>query len=127
MNYLNPRGFTVIGCDIAPNRSDVIECPAWSMPFADKQFDVTYSTDVLEHFPTDLVDIAIAEILRVTKHKSIHVVATFDHVRNGEVLHKSVYPIEWWKEKFAKLNTQGIELVIKDREPFLKEMGSNAV
>lgn len=116
---LKAKGYEVIGTDIYSTREDIVECPAWALPFGDESFDVSFSTDVLEHLPTESVDDAIKEILRVTKRKSIHVIACWGDVRNGEVLHKTVMPIKWWQEKFAQLNTQGKELIVIDRDRFL--------
>lgn len=115
---LRDKGFNVIGSDIFSNSEDIIECPAWELPFEDGRFDITFSTDVLEHLPTEMVDKAILEILRVTKKKSVHIIATFADIRMGEVVHKTVRPIEWWQDRFLALNSNK-ELIILDREKFL--------
>lgn len=115
---LREKGYDVIGTDIYSTNPDIVECPAWDLPFKDGEFDVTFSTDVLEHLPTEMVDKAISEILRVTNSKSIHIIATFLDMRLNEVVHKTVRPIEWWQEKFNSLNSNK-QLLVLDREKFL--------
>lgn len=115
---LRAKGLNVTGSDIYSTRSEIVECSAWDLPFKDGEFNVTFSTDVLEHLPTEMVDKAISEILRVTSRQSIHIIATFLDIRLGEVVHKTVNPIEWWVKKFDSLNTNK-QLLILDREKFL--------
>lgn len=113
------EGVNVTGTDIYSTRSEIIECPAWELPFADNSFDLTFSTDVLEHLPTDMVQKSIVEILRVTNRKSIHIIACWEDVRDGEVLHKTVRKIYWWNDLFSILNKDKKELIIMDRDQFI--------
>lgn len=112
-------GHTAVGCDIVKQHDDTIEACAWDLPFEDNQFDVTYSTDVFEHFPTSKVEDAIRETLRVTSRKSIHVIATFKAQHHEATLHKTVRHIEWWREQFHRLNDKNIELAIIDTNVIL--------
>lgn len=96
------------------------EAPVWQMPFKDDEYDYTFSTDVLEHLPTEMVDASIQEIYRVTREKTFHCIATFPHEVDGVDLHLTVRPIEWWKERFAWWNRKGIETTIVSRDEFLK-------
>jgi len=116
---LEAIGIKATGTDIYSTNSSIIECPADNIPFGDDFFDVSFSTDVLEHIPTSLVDDSIREILRVTSRLSIHVIACWGDERDGIVLHKTVQKIAWWKDKFNSLNTENKELVIIDRDAFL--------
>ncbi len=103
---LREAGVDCMGVDISlegvpHGLHGVFGAPIWDMPFDDGQFDYTVSTDVLEHVPTNKIPKAIREIFRVTKRKTFHVVALFDGIRNGVVLHMTVKPIGWWIDKFA--------------------------
>jgi SAM-dependent methyltransferase len=95
----------------------------WKLPYKDKQFDFTFSTDVLEHMPTDKVNDTIKEILRVTKYGTFHCIAIFADVRHigGKdiVLHHTVQKIEWWRKAFDELNKNKIKIELIDREEFL--------
>ena len=100
---------------------------AWDMPFGDGEFGATISTDFLEHLPEKKVGAAIAEIVRVTRHKTLHVVATFPD--EAEVdgrtvqLHKTVRPVEWWRARFEEAaKGRSIRIEIIDRKDFLGEV-----
>lgn len=118
MNGLIKERHDVTGSDVYSMNQSIIEFPAWDIPFQDNHFDVTFSTDVLEHIPTEMVKPSIIEILRVTKRKSIHVIACWEDMKDGEVLHKTVMKIPMWIELFNSIN-QGKELMIIDRDDFI--------
>ncbi len=98
---------------------DVFGAPVWDMPFEDDQFDYSVSTDVLEHVPTEMIPKAIKEIYRVTKRKTFHVVALFDGIRNGVVLHMTVKPIEWWMAQFDAIKSDGLDVLVVHRDLFM--------
>lgn len=79
------------------------ENPVWRTGFRKKAFDVSFSTDVLEHVPMELVPLAIQEIDRVTGGLTLHHIATFDdHEYFGERVHLTVMPIGWWMDQFKE-------------------------
>ena len=96
----------------------LVEAPAWDMPFKDGQFDVVFSSDVLEHLPCDLVSDTFREMARVASKAQFHVIATFPHEIGGQVLHKTVAPIDWWKFRAARASA-GVETTLFDRTEFL--------
>ena len=123
---LREAGVDCLGVDISlagvpHGLHGVFGAPVWDMPFDDDQFDYTASTDVLEHVPTDMIPKAIKEIFRVTKRKTFNVVALFDGIRNGVILHMTVKPIEWWIDQFAAVQKgNGREdAVVMTRDMFL--------
>lgn len=107
------------GCDITLAGTSLLkeqtpffkECPAWQMPYQDKEFDFTFSTDVLEHIPPEMIPYTLKEINRVTRRKTIHQIACkyMAPVNNFNV-HLSVHPISWWKEQFEKYMTCDYEI-----------------
>ena len=96
------------------------EAPLDTLPYNNKEFDFTFSVDVLEHIPPELVEATIREILRVTKTKTYHCIATFPDNRRGYSFHPSCHPITWWAEQFKKYNTKGVEVELIDRTTFLQ-------
>jgi len=123
VKMLRERGFDVKGVDITleaiKEKEGFYEAPLWRLPFKDNEFDLTISTDVLEHLPTDLVNKAIEEIFRITKIKTFHCIATFMDTRDDVILHQTVKPIKWWRERFERLNAKKLDLKVVDRKDFL--------
>lgn len=121
---LRAMGVKATGVDItlrglAKPMPGMFEAPVWDLPFDDGQFDCTVSTDVLEHIPTDMIPAAIKEIYRVTKKRTFHVVALFDGIRNGVVLHMTVKPIEWWVRQFEQNKRDGVDTRVISRKEFM--------
>ena len=84
-------------------KNSFTEAPAWAIPFADRYFDFTFSSDVMEHLPPETVEASIKEIYRVTRVHTLHIIAETEntHYLNS---HLTVHPITWWVEEFAKHN-----------------------
>lgn len=128
VEVLISKGLEVQGVDITlaglvENRNGhYTEAALWDMPFGDRDFDMTYSTDVLEHLPPDKVAAAIKEILRVTRRVTVHVIATFPCPMYGQELHLTQQPIAWWQEEFGKAAEEGLyrgKYVVVDRKDFM--------
>ena len=130
VRHLRERGYRCLGIDItldgARKKDDTgklsstvgfTEAPLWETPFHNNQFEYTFSTDVLEHIPPDMVEATIKEIYRITRVETFLVISTIDDV-NYENLHKTIKPISWWKEQFAKLNFKAVDTHIVDPETF---------
>ncbi len=132
------KGHKCVGLDITlagirGDKSSFIEAPVWRMPFKDNQFDFTFSTDVMEHLPPELVEPAIKEICRITRYKTFHCIANFPDQRNGIELHLTQQPIEWWKTVFLLNNinfefcfSKRLAVIIINRKDFLKEVKHGA-
>jgi len=97
----------------------VIEAPIWNIPVKDKSVDFTFSTDVLEHLPPELVIKSIKEIYRITKLKTYHCIANFSHRLNGQEMHLTIRPVEWWIKHFSDCNKDNIDTRVEDRKDFL--------
>jgi len=107
--------------NFAPKIENYYEVPIWETPFKDNEFDFVLSSDVLEHIPPNLVDKSIQEIIRITKSKMFHCIATFKDNRMKYEFHLTVQPIEWWINKFREFNNKNLEIEIVDRKLFLKQ------
>ena len=106
-----------VGLDIVteqcPGGRVVYAGEAWTMPFADKQFDFTLSTDVLEHIPPDYITQTLYEIARVTKRATYHYISTWPAVTTyeGKQVHLTVRDADWWRAMFKEYC--GVEHVLK--------------
>jgi SAM-dependent methyltransferase len=104
-NKLIMAGYDVIPTDITLKGfkyaiPGAIECPVWELPFPNGIFDVTYSTDVLEHVPPNRIRTALVELRRVSKPDAwhFHQVATFPM---GDE-HLTVLDIIMWNKLFMQ-------------------------
>lgn len=106
------------GVDPSAFSKRFIEAPLWALPFKDNEFDYTFSADVLEHIPPELVPDVIAEIYRITNKQTLHVVSTQpSSLEDG--LHLTVKPVNWWRGMFNRRNVNGIKCLIVDCAEFL--------
>ena len=77
-------------------------------PFKDKEFDLTFSIDFLEHIPEDKVDDVIREMARVSK-RGYHGIHTSDNPykpikEDIDITHVTMKPLDWWKDKFKDVD-----------------------
>lgn len=107
--------------DYSIDLTNIYECPIWNTPFADDEFDLTYSSDVLEHIPSEYLEQSIQEIYRITKFKTFHNIATFPDSRKGFVFHLSIFEIEKWRKLFEEFRSKNIDVELIDRTDFLKK------
>jgi len=95
----------------------LIEGSIWDMPFKKNEFDVSFSTTLLEHIPEEMVNQTIKEILKVTKEKTIHYIDTKQPQNQfGYKVHMTIKPVRWWINKFAEFNDKKIKVIIKDKK-----------
>lgn len=122
---LRESGCTCDGIDITlaglkgDFRPSLIEATLWKMPFRDDVYDYTFSTDVLEHIPEEMVEVSIKEIIRITKLRTFHCIAQFSHKRYDIELHQTIKPVDWWYKIFEKYNAKRVPVKIIDRWDFL--------
>ena len=69
--------------------------------FADRQFDLTYSTEVLEHIPADICDQVIEGISRVTA-RYIFMTISLRPSSDNNRYHCTLRPRSWWESLFTK-------------------------
>lgn len=81
------------------------------LPFEDNQFDLVFSSDVMEHIPLFDIEASIAELIRVCK-KHLVLTINLDHPYE---YHPSILPSEEWVERFLSSGK------LKDRQQ--KEQG----
>jgi ubiquinone/menaquinone biosynthesis C-methylase UbiE len=83
-------------------------------PFDDKKFDLCFSVAVLEHIPEDKIDVAIAEMVRVSK-RGMHGITFEKTSQDTDATHCNMHPKEWWVERFAKVDAN-YKVDIVDKE-----------
>lgn len=77
------------------------------LPCKTNEFDAVTAFDVLEHLPPDAVDTAIKELSRVARRRMVFTIAhnaMHHNGPNGEPLHLTLKPLEWWHEKIKSLS-----------------------
>lgn len=73
-----------------------------ALPFADNEFDIVTSFDVLEHLEPEDIDNAISEICRVAKSLVMIAVSPVPCPHLGYELHRTIKSNDWWKKKLAE-------------------------
>lgn len=91
--------------DFANNCRDSEDLPfvlADLTQFMDLSADVGYCTDVMEHIPTKDVPAVIINIMECVDSAFFQISLVPDNLGAliGQPLHLSVYPVEWWLDKF---------------------------
>ncbi len=123
VRHLRDRGYKCLGVDITligvgKDKKGFFEAPLWKTPFRDNEFDYTFSTDVLEHIPTDMIEATIKEIYRITRVETFHCISIVDDPNYPNV-HLTIKPIDWWKTQFKKFNKTQVDTNIVNPEEFL--------
>eukprot|EP00899_Mesostigma_viride_P023225 jgi/Mesvir1/4087/Mv24198-RA.1 len=79
-----------------------------NLPYADNQFDMVMSSDVLEHIHPEEADKVISELVRVTRRHLFLSISLKGHTKstaeNNDEAHRHTMlrPREWWHAKFAQ-------------------------
>ena len=78
-----------------------------SLPFPDDTFDLVVAIEVLEHIPLELVEPALRELWRVSRH---HVFVTVQNTTAAkpseffaDLTHMSMKPLAWWQDQFTRV------------------------
>jgi glycosyltransferase involved in cell wall biosynthesis/2-polyprenyl-3-methyl-5-hydroxy-6-metoxy-1,4-benzoquinol methylase len=76
------------------------------LPFPDDTFDLIVAIEVLEHIPIELVEPALRELWRVSRHQ---VFVTVQNTTAAEpahffadLTHVSMKPLAWWRDQFTR-------------------------
>jgi len=121
------RGVDITLEGVVRHNPDVIEnimnAPAWLMPYNDKHFDHVVCIDVLQHLPLLKIHDALTEMFRVTTKRLTVIVSTTPCEREGFCLHRTVNPVEWWQQTVlaAVPPNENYEIIVMSSESFLKD------
>lgn len=98
-------GVRAEGVDFAFDEAD-IKAPMHELPLADNCADVVTAFDSLEHLLPDEVDAVLDEVARILKPGGTFIASICyrpSRIKvNGEGLHPTVEPEEWWIAKLAR-------------------------
>ena len=114
----NAYGLDITLAGVDGDKKRFIQAPMWDMPCKDKEFDCTFSVDVMEHIRPEVMDKVIDEIFRITRSYTFHVICTRPSEYESS-LHPTVRSIDWWKKTFQQHNKRNIKCIIMDSEEFL--------
>jgi SAM-dependent methyltransferase len=115
LRFFEARGFEAAGVDISAYAVDRLRAQGKVVhqaaldsltQFRDREFDIGFSNDVLEHVPEHLVEESLAEMSRVCSRflfVSICPVPSRNRSREGDNLHLTVRPKAWWEERMSRL------------------------
>lgn len=113
--YFDRKGFRSAGVDISRYAVDRLKERGYACHWAsldaltgipDKAFEYGFSNDVLEHLPEPCLDGAFSEMARVCTRSlflSICPVPSRNKSKEGDNLHLTVRPKEWWEGKLARI------------------------
>ena len=104
---------------------DVTKTP-W--PFKDKEFDLCFSKDFMEHLPEDKLQDVIKEMARVSK-RGLHGITFADHpFARDDPTHLTLRSKEWWENLFkSTVPDYPVEIIDKEemeREPNIAKYAS---
>lgn len=120
---LRERGWDCTGVDITLGGVTGSTCgfvlnSVWNMDkLRDKNFDFSFSFDVMEHIPSGYKQKSIEEIYRVTLCETFHSICTRKSLYELD-LHKTVQKILSWKRDFDAYNKMNVPTFIIDSENF---------
>jgi len=76
------------------------------LPFEDMSYDLAICQDVMEHIPMNRVDRVLREMFRAAS--AVMLVIDCKEARlsgpNGEKLHCTIQPVDWWRDRIRKLS-----------------------
>ena len=103
VKHLLEKGIDAYGCDIShwceQKANELIpgrytRCPAWQLPFENKQFDLLYCEGTLEHIPESKINIVMSEFYRVAQRRLLYISFTGDAPG-----HVCMHDVFWWMAK----------------------------
>ncbi len=106
---LNDLGIYAVGIDISelaisrcPMKTNLLCTPVWQLPFKDKEFDLAFSSGMLEHIPKDKLQDSINEIIRVSNRGLIGVSCIDDKTthRGDDSTHEIELTKKGWQDLF---------------------------
>lgn len=86
------------------------------IPFGDNSFDITFSSEVLEHIHEEDIPKVISELYRVTKQK-VFLTISLRPSSNFNKYHVTLKSRSWWENKFKEA---GFKILKKDIYKFQK-------
>ncbi|KAK3238500.1 hypothetical protein CYMTET_51493 [Cymbomonas tetramitiformis] len=117
-------------CEDLVESGKVKQGPLQAIPFQDDEFDLVFTSEVLEHVPEDDVDAAVAELVRVSKG---HIFGTIS-LRRSKMdpeppeqprVHLTVRSRQWWDKAFAKYGCVPNQFVLRRAQRRMRRLTDN--
>uniref|UniRef100_A0A7R9XNI0 Methyltransferase type 11 domain-containing protein n=1 Tax=Polyblepharides amylifera TaxID=1486889 RepID=A0A7R9XNI0_9CHLO len=91
--------------------------PLNRIPYPDHAYDVVFTSEVLEHVPTNLVGKSIEELVRCSRGVLFATISlrpsALDKPGRPPKVHLTVRPREWWEGKFREAGCKRDEVAFK--------------
>ncbi len=88
-------------CDDLVQQGIVRQGSLTRLPFTDGQFDLVFSSEVLEHIPEQDVPDVASELCRVAKH-TLFMTISLRPSSNHNAYHPTLKPRTWWEQQFIQ-------------------------
>ena len=89
----------------------VKQASATAIPFPADSFDLVFCTDVLEHLLESEVNLALSEMVRVSKKYIFCSICSEEAIMFPDLkLHQTVKPPQWWEQQFMQFKLKKIAL-----------------
>ena len=117
VDFLREEGFEAIGIEssdyiintVHRGKDYIYKVKGINMPFRDRDFDIVFSTDLLEHIHPYEVDKALQEQIRLSSGLIVAMICFPEyHIHRNDRYHLSLRHKEWWITKFE---LEGAKLV----------------
>ncbi len=100
---LRQRGIKAEGVDVSPWAVENAVTPivlgnALALPFADKEFDLVFSHDFLEHIPLVALGRVSGELERVGE-RNYHIISCGSLPNDRDITHVTMHRISWWRRR----------------------------
>lgn len=95
-NGLKACGIDICAAALEEQLDAFIEAPLWDLPFDAPFTDFAFCVDVLEHIPEQKLEMTVWGIKTHTRKAGFIQVAHFPHEFEGQELHLTIKPNEWW-------------------------------
>lgn len=94
------RGIDLYIPDVKMVKENSVCASADNIPFKDKEFDLVFCTEMMEHVPEKITENILLECKRVAKKFYFTIATTMD---DGYWTHINLHPYYWWINKFQRL------------------------
>lgn len=114
---VEPNAEAVAKAAAIPGVTSVVQGDAYKLPFADESFDLVFSSGVFMHIPSNRINEAAGEAVRVAKRY----VLAIEHYSESEQEIQPAFrgvPHMWFSRDYQKLYSQFPSLTFLYREPY---------